>query len=147
MNQSAWNQKVTWPMVLIILVLGGGLVWIFSVVSRYSAADAAKELFAADKGKPNPYGKDVSDYRQRVERLQELTGSSPEEIQKVTVRLHQQLTGQNQMSCFQFMSAIITFTRSSAPPGKDYREWSDYEEAAQAFVDFVQPGGPSLQLR
>ena len=99
--------------------------------------DVAKELIAADKDGPNPHFKDISDYKDRIERLEELTGSTPAEIGEATLKYNSQLTGETAMSCFQFITAVIVFTHSTAPAGKKYHEWEDYEEAANAFVAFV----------
>lgn len=134
------NQKVTWVHVLIVVVFIAPFLWILNAVSKPSATDVAGKLITADKGKPNPQNKGIADYTDRIQQLQELTGSSPKEIGELTLKHHKRLTGDNAIGCFQFMSAIIIFTRSAAPQGEEHYKWEDYEEAAQAFVDFIQTG-------
>ena len=134
------KQRVTWVHVLIIGTLTILIIGIINAVSGFSTRDAGQRLMSADSDLPSPHSKTIADYHQRVKRLVELTGSSPEEICDGTLKYHERLTGENAMGCFQFMSAMITFTRSAARQGQEYREWEDYEEAAGAFVDFVRTG-------
>jgi len=127
MGELTMTKKWLWLTIGVVV----GLVAATSCTDKKT--DVAKELIAADKDRPNPFNKGISDYKDRIERLEELTGSTPAEIGEVTLKYHSQLTGDNAMSCFQFMSAIITFTGSAGPS-------EDYEEAAKAFVGFVRTG-------
>ncbi len=126
---------------LLAILAGGGVVaWLAIALSQPSIRDFAAKLQRADRAYPDPQGYTEADkvgvYVERIRKLQELTGSSPQEIAEVTPEAKQGLSRDNDMSCFQFMSAVITFSGSATPQGG----WEDYEQAADAFVKFLEPG-------
>ena len=110
-----------------------------SKVSSEGDYDAANELAVHDLGQ-SATAEDLLRYKARMEWLQKLTGSSPQEIARVTLEQHERFIEDNAMHCFQFMSALGTWTvnLSPDPDAGEYYKWDNYEQAARAFVEWVQ---------
>ncbi len=83
--------------------------------------------------------KDLRKYVERIQQVEQLTGTKPREIVKLTLKAREILLAHSQViSSLQIMSAVVLLSHNQAPPGRETREW-DYATAAHYYVQTLLP--------
>ncbi len=134
-----------WVVVVVVLALIGGYILKGPSSSKVAATLRAADMKSAVARKDVPsivvrlvpeLFLDVAWYKERIERLQEITGDSPREIGRVTLKYSEQA----HMPCSGFLSILCTQLRLDRRG--DEPRWHSYEEAAEAYVAFhaANPG-------
>ncbi len=138
------RRTVAWAVVIgaaLTLIAG----YLLQGPSRHKVAVALRNAdmrLAAETG-PLSYGilrllpdlfPTLESYEEEIERLQEITGDSPREIGRVTLKYHEHV----HMSCSAFLQNLCT--QLSWNGRRKEPMWDSYEEAAKDFVDSNSAG-------